>query len=185
MRRAPFSPRVAVGREQHTFAHHVATRYSDLADQVLFTALPISSHCCYYSNQTDRRQTLLQGLESPRTFTCNCMHGYTRVACSSAEAAQVQNLSSFQIPLPYISRYTLAVPRGLGAWAAKFLGVNVRESRGSACFEGAASTTRTLIHRRPQQVYARISAALGNSSNPEAGHYTERLMRVVYGAGTV
>eukprot|EP00966_Prymnesium_polylepis_P266979 6167929-Prymnesium_polylepis.1 len=33
-----------VGREQHTFAHHVSTRWDSLSDRVLFSALPLTSH---------------------------------------------------------------------------------------------------------------------------------------------
>ena len=200
-----------VGREQHTFAHHVSTHWDSLAERVHFVALPLSGGPHENPQQIDDdrlrvfRAILEEDAASARSgralqgFRCVCLKrpakldGYSKWQTGLANRdwpgplaacpqERVSELAAFHIDS--YQRYELAraSPRPLGAWAARHLGLdNSSLASIPACYEGLASTTRRLIQARPRELYRRLEQELAVAAQSEATMYMERLMAAAYG----
>ena len=182
-----------VGNEQHTYAHHVATRYNSLAERVYFVALPLNgSHSSPRDIHDNRLTSLRDFMSSASGFGCICYHNELspnwgfKAACPQQHVSDVDD---FQMDGPYIAhnKDTMIVPadpRPLGVWATVFLNLSASSfHRTPICYEGLAATTRQLIHARPRETYAAIERALSKDQFPEAAHFMERLMFATYGGG--
>ena len=77
----------------------------------------------------------------------------------------------------------LASPRPFGKWIEKHLNVDPTGSVTAMknCYHGHFMATRASLHRRPQADYANVETQL-RVPEPEAGHYMERAVSLLYGS---
>ena len=155
-------PLINVGREQHTFAHHISTNYDTLSDKIVCTAGNFDKH-------SRRRAFLSYALKNnDLDFKCNTEPG---------EPVKLDSLQNFTIATYDGVKQTSAEPTGLANWSKLHIGTF--DPLKQACFEGMFQTSAKAVHRRPQSDYQNIVTQL-SSKNPEAGHYMERLQAMVY-----
>lgn len=150
------------GREQHTYCHHVATNYNDLADTVIFTPANIRG------KRPAREETIIDGSRSTNAgFRCT-------------ESQTFGSMERWHHNPWYEGRpLDTAKPQGICAWAHAHLGRYPRPNR-TACKWGTFVSTRVLIHRTPVETFMKVRDEL-DVPEPEAGHYMERLVPVLYG----
>jgi len=147
-----------VGREQHTFAYHVSKNYDSLSDKVICTAGNFDKH--------PRRRHFLADALSDTSSDFKCSSNFP------GQSLNVGGHANFVLPL------TPANPRPLSEWSRQHLGVFDPER--TVCYEGMFKTSASTIRKRPQTDYDRVTNELSVSSDPEAGHYMERLQGVLY-----
>jgi hypothetical protein len=73
----------------------------------------------------------------------------------------------------------MASPQGIAKWARMHLGRYPRADH-MACKWGTFVTTRALIRATPVKTFEHVRDEL-NYTEPEATHYMERLLPVLYG----
>jgi hypothetical protein len=200
-----------VGREQHTFLHHVLTHYDDLAPHTLFTPSDI---CGIERNHTlppRRKQFVTDLLALPELPSAGitCVGLPQRLPRSSVGLAHRGSKVLPQLPRPSapplplhevgvlpleayrsftMDRYqgrplARASPRPLRAWSELHLGGSF-DASGPTCWTGAFLARRESIRARPRRTYAHLLAEINHDSEPEAIHYLERLAASVYGRGS-
>jgi hypothetical protein len=151
------------GREQHTYTHHVSENYDDLSDVVIFTPANIRHRA------STREGTLRSTSGSDEGFICAPGHG------------TFEELKQWKHPTKYENR-TLdpAEPRGVEEWSKAHIGRYAKDPQTKACRHGTFITSRELIHTVPQEVFLNVTQEL-DEKEPEAGHYMERLVPVLFG----
>lgn len=145
-----------VGREQHTCFHHIATRYHDLADVVVFIPANATRRARIRFVKTLRRDTSTQVI-TRRTLLSN-FAGYTQPSYMGRKLERAE-------------------PRGLMNWARAHVGA--WDASVPSSHEGAVKTSRDRILRRGRSFYNRVARELA-VQEPEAGHYTERLAMMLF-----
>lgn len=170
----PCEALVNVGREQHTYAHHIVRHYDALPSVLILTPSDVSRH--------NRRSTLRSMIASTRSsgaFECHTHH------CA------LDWFGSCDFPA-YTSGPTVpASPSRLGPWlratidgAGSTLPVAQLLCGLPACHWGIATTTRDQLRAHPRAVYERVAHALTVGNLPEASFYMEWAMSAVYGAAS-
>ena len=183
-----------VGKEQHTFAYHVSTRWHALAERVVMSAVPLVGHHSgqiWQQQHDNRREVLLRGLaDKSGQFHCSCLEpilpvpvGRRRIDC--AQSRRVTALEAFTAGdhLPHLaSAWRAAGSPTLGQWAKKVLGADTATIAAlPLCFEGVAATTRDMIHAHPRRMYETLVKHLEGQVDVFEAYYMEHLMAVAYG----
>ena len=189
-----------VGREQHTFAHHVASQFDRLANHIIFLPLPMNATAHVSGIRHEVRKSVyaqaLRAHASPSGaeldgeyalsrgfYTC---HGFGGVPGTSSEAdtERLEGFLGWKMTMDDEGRaLTPAQPSPLGAWAQAHLGISAAAlARIPVCYEGAAATSLSYVQARGLASFQAIEAQLAvGGGMPEAGHYMERLMLAAYG----
>jgi hypothetical protein len=146
------------GREQHTYTLHIQNHYDDLADVIIFTPSNIRK-----KNRETRYDFLRKDFKRP-----NCIRGKT-------EFSSLRNWTKAEYQGRSLDE---ASPIGLENWARFHIG-NYPADNTSICRHGTFVTTRELVQRTPKQTFLRLTEQL-DRPEPEAGHYMERLVAMLY-----
>lgn len=195
-----------VGREQHTLAHHVSSRWEQLAAKIIFVPLPmdgtVSGSGCAHPGRRRLLERALRALADPTELPhgfYSCMPPCTdpdhdecypvpggadepnaRRMCSGFRGIDETRFEVEEYPAGH--PLILADVRPLGAWAGVYLNVPAAAlNHAPVCYEGALCTTREYVQSRPRELYVDLTRQLGVGDGVEAVHYMERLMLVAYG----
>ena len=173
-----------VGREQHTFAHHIATHYDDLPASLILLPSDLTRH---------GRHALLEQMigEQQRRPRFTCVTGDYRIstapkgdaACALDRYASCTmqcysnchqpNASHRLVPSP-------ASPQGLAPWLAAHV-ASIPLCMLPACHFGIATATRADLHTRPRSVYENVARQLSSANLPETAFYGEWAMAAIFG----
>ena len=149
-----------VGRESHTYLHHIINNYDCLANVTVFLQGEISSHGSCYEDINDYIEEAYQ-------------NGYSAKAYKSLKEWGM---------LPHSGRWREQLEDGrlrasnftLGEfWFIIFDNQHPEQIKWTA--SGCFGVTRERIHRRPVEHYKRLIGYVNDHPNPEEGHYFERL----------
>jgi len=165
-----------VGREGHTYLHHILTNWDSLADVTLFVpgsaaemgfkwaALKaVVSQACRTGDTTFPVSDMFSRPlhEHLAGFT---MESYASTATSNSQA----NPSDTMLPSPH---------RPFGVfYANNFPPLPIREE----VTKGVFAVSREHIRQHPKQRYERLLRYVDSHSNPEAGHFLERSWNVLF-----
>ena len=163
-----------VGREGHTYLHHIITQYDNLADVTVF--LPAS---CAESPDKWKKAlwVVARAFAADSAFPLHAqgpvpinvamrdfaMHTYKSTHAGNA----LKNPESDLLPSP---------DRPFGAWYAKKGLPEVNEW----CSQGIFAVSRRHVHQRSLSQYRTLMQGLDTHSNPEAGHFMERAWMAVF-----
>ena len=151
-----------VGREGHTFLHHIITNYNSLANVTVFVQGSLKEHSgsdCY-GNITDYvNGTLSKDLVYRRG---------TKEASWERIHHIGKYLNSLKDGRMRSSKYTFGEFYETVFFSPHPLDIVISYS---ACF----AVTRERIQRHPKELYQRMISYLSDHPNPEEGHYVERL----------
>jgi len=155
------TPLPNVGRESHTYLHHIVENYDSLADRTLFIQGQWLDHMNYVLSPD-----LSIYFVVPRDFvSCGPFHSevdWTR---------PIQHRAKWHDDLT--SGRMRPFPGTLGDWWDSVLQIARKPVIGiqwSAIF----AVTRRLIHSKPRAYYQHLMRQVDDHPNPEAGHYMER-----------
>jgi len=144
------------GREQHTYTLHIQNHYDDLAEILIFTPSNINS-----------RKTRYDLLRNRVTGDAQCIRG-----------KEFKTLHNFTHPNYQGRPLDRATPVGIETWARAHIGRYPAPST-RECKHGTFVTTRELVQRHTRHMFSRLTEEL-DRAEPEAGHYMERLVAVLY-----
>ena len=157
-----------VGREGHTYLHHIINNYDNLTDITIF--LPGSTYTFY--QKKDQLDIIISHLQNKKE---SIIIGFTDPTYITSE------LDTFMIDEYEITSeenkqrnpgvvLELASIRPFGKWIkANFPG----ETLNCIGYRGVVVVSKTDIHKRPREFYEKLITQL-QTQNPEVGHYIER-----------
>jgi len=149
-------PSANVGREQHSCFRHIDEHYDDMADVVVF--LPANT----------RRRTRVDLVRSIRR---------DKNTQFIQRGSLLRNFAGFTQP-SYMGRpLQRARPSGLMNWTRAHVGA--WDASLPSSHEGVFKTSRDRIRQRDRDFYVAISRLL-STREPEAIHYTERLVALLF-----
>lgn len=162
-----------LGRESHTYFHHVIKNYNNLADMTLF--LPAS---VWAVNM--KREKLLKILNSLKSDFRSTTTGMKDPAF--IEAQKMFEIDSYTItneenrkknPDSSLEKSEL---RPLNKWFSKYF---PKEELTCISFNGIMAVTRNSIHKRPVQFYKKL-LDIHSFKNAEVVHYSERTWKNIF-----
>ena len=166
-----------LGREGHTYIYHVVNNYSSLADITVF--LPGSTmQDSYKKSQFERI------MESLKTNKQSCIIASTNFQDHESYGFMIdawKSTNSENKEKNQESQLNMAPFRPMGEW---FRNRMEGESIRCVSFRGVVAVSREDIHKRPISFYQTLLDDLSVSSNPEVGHYTERLWTNIFSIPT-
>jgi hypothetical protein len=158
-------PLLNVGRDYHTYLHHIVSHWDSLAPITVF--LPGSVTLPRKQEQMDAIVAALPGVVvNPAVDIVSAEGDFTLDRWSSTF---LDNNAAHPA-----SELTPAVPRPLAAWIHHHIGSDM-ETVGPLKFGGVYAATRASIQQRPYDLYKRLLFTVAVSSNNEAVHYVERI----------
>jgi hypothetical protein len=148
-----------VGREAHTYIHHIVENYDRLEDMLIFSQGGYRAHANF----------------EPHEFMARALdvgeHGFS-VRLGDTRGSVGSNARSFVLKWHGTDLYTKE-PYDLGGWWEKTTGESWVRSR--SVFWGATfSVRRDFILRRSRDSYRRILKTLDWCANPMEAHFCER-----------
>lgn len=150
-----------VGREAHTYAHHIATHYDALSDVVVFTQGRWADHV-----PAEHMEAMLRG--HARAWDVRWLDQTWDETIMGSEG---------WTPEDNYTR-TRMQPAGmtLGAFYTRYIDPRLPPRESVMWWPGAIfSARRSQIHSRPRAAYAALAAVLAaGGPNPETAHYMER-----------
>lgn len=153
-----------VGREMHTYAHHVAKHYDDLAETVIFTPADVRT------KHPVRQKVLASAVRSE----FRCWHLQTH-----GQVALWQHIGDRNGPIYQGRRLDTASPRMVRPWVMQHVGRYLSDDV-PTCKYGTFITTRKLLRNTPRTTYLNVMRQLA-VPEPEAGHYCERAAQDIFG----
>jgi hypothetical protein len=167
------SPLPNVGREGHTYVHHVIQNYDALPDITIF--LPGS----VWANET-KRERLLRILQHLQQNGSSVIMGYkdpkTIDEANNFSLDDWTGTSNENQQHNPENKLEPSSDRPLRTWFEKrFAG----ESLNCVSFLGLVAASRDDIRKRPIEFYHGLLAEL-SPVHPEAGHYTERTWKTIF-----
>lgn len=162
-----------LGRESHTYFHHVIKNYNNLADMTLF--LPASVWAI--DMKREKLLKILNGLKSDFRSTTTGMKDPAFI-----EAQKTFEIDSYTItneenrkknPDSSLEKSEL---RPLNTW---FTNHFPKEELTCISFNGIMAVTRNSIHKRPVQFYEKLLAE-HSFKNAEVVHYSERTWKNIF-----
>ena len=156
-----------VGREAHTYLYHIITNYDHLADVTVFTQGSISEHPSNVYND------ITQYVQDAR-----------RYGFSTKYYHHIQHWGR----LSHIGKWKDELDRGvmkqanttLGEfWEIIFATPHPMHAE-AAAFSAVFGVSRDRVHNHPKEFYQNIIQFLSYHSNPEEGHYMERLWGAIF-----
>lgn len=174
----PNSTRIEnVGREAHTFLHHIVTRYLTLADVTVF--IMDSADSQQFKQMT--LKDLLANWCSQTGFYC------AKVPLSVHYYLHRQRLAAFTMTSYKGSTFregkdeSDTIParvRPFGAWFAKYIGGPFPKKY---CGSAMMAVSKEVIRRRPLEFYQELLSQTAEGNNIEVGHYMERSWGAIFG----
>lgn len=169
-----------VGRETHTYMHHIVANYDSLADVTLFTQAGIDSPA-YGGLKRKKLDYVLRELPACRRRGMVCMAHHTpglkipfkpgfRISSWSGTSRENRAVGGGADAL------SPASVRPLGAWYRAFVDKDTSKiKRLGMSYNSIFAASAEAIRAHPRSLYERIRDELAVSANPEAGHYLERI----------
>lgn len=154
-----------VGREAHTYLHHIVTRWDELADWTLFTQAKVDDHV----GDFDLRQLF----DSEHQMAGFKLLIFQRpwVEWDSNGRLNHRNhwLDRYRTGLMRHSRWTL------NEWFVRHIGLSLAEIGDVAYFPGAIFAVRKeAIQRRPRSFWEGLLNQISDHADPEEAYYLER-----------
>lgn len=150
-----------VGRDFHTFCYHIVQHYDNLPEKIIFTASNLEKH--------KREQRLLHLLNYVGDYFCDWAHG----------EELIQDIPDNLTHTRYDGRNLYpANPSGFKQWYLRHVGKI--DSSKKRCGNGIFMTTGMRIRKRPIEFYNNLMKQLEVDNAPEAVHYLERLVSVIF-----
>ena len=158
-----------VGRNDHTFLHHIVTNYDGLARITVF--LPGSTNIPY---KMDRAKKILRGIIKSRYKTAY-FYGFKTRDVKQEFRHFTLNTYRLTDPQNFQKNSEVAlkpcVLRPFSKWYSYFFN-NFHATQYT--YGGVFSADRRDIHNCTLEKYVHILETVSTHSNPEAGHYIER-----------
>jgi hypothetical protein len=150
-----------VGHEEHSFLHHIVTRYDSLADQTLFTQGRWDDHL-----PAGKKLTALfshHDLTVPRLVRCREWNtdGNLRHWGKWKDDLEAGKMTRARM--------------SLWSWFMDYLGVDI-ESLGAIVYSPGSimCVKREIVRARPKKLYETLLEEVSTARNPETAHYQER-----------
>lgn len=150
-----------VGREAHTYLHHIIWNYEHLANITVFLQGQLTDHAPDFCFQT------------PMEFLERAKKG---VRCI------VKGKYSDWGRIPHVGKWKKAWDSGLMRHANRSVGQfyhmafrRAPPTSVDVCLAGCFSATRRCLLQHPKEFYQRMISTLSDHSDPEEVHYIERL----------
>lgn len=164
-----------VGREGHTYLHHIVENYDNLADLTIFSQADMNTH--------------VRGPEAHSYFTCpDASKPWAYMRLESVEnSTRHTQWSPARAKLPdHITNAILQYgarrsDTPFSEWWSKFIKLDPPTPR-TAQFSwgGIFSVTRPYIHQYSKGYYKKILKTLSQHPNPEEGHFMERAWSYIF-----
>jgi hypothetical protein len=163
-----------VGRESHTWLHHITTRYASLPDITIFLQGRIDDlGNNVYTNINDYFPHAIQ-------------YGFSASAYGIFNPLQWQDIN-FEADPRYVEAWnngSLARSNlSLIDYSTKFLGPLPLLTVTSMC--GCFAISRKAVHARPINFYKELLATVSHHSNPVEGHYLERIWCYMFSSNSL
>ena len=174
----PNSTRVPnLGREAHTFLHHIVSRYDSLADVNVFVM--DSADASFYKHAFLR--DMLANWCSDTGFYCSScpllghyLHRKKNLASFTLEQHKGTTFDAAEEN----ENLVLARVRPFGAWFAKYIGGPFPRT---FCAFVMMAVSKQVIRRRPIDFYKELLSQTMDGNNVEVGHYLERSWGAIFG----
>ena len=154
-----------VGRESHTYLHHIINNYDNLPEITVFL-------------QGDGEDLPKYCFEKPMDFVYKAKN---KVSC------RVHYWDNTWGRIQHIGKFLEAMQRGELRPAKLNLGEFFEELFGfpharnfPVCLAGCFAATRNMIKKHPVDFYRRAISFVDDHPNPEEGHYFERLWATIF-----
>ena len=150
-----------VGREFHTFCYHIVQHYDNLPEKIIFTASALEKH--------NREQRFIHLLNYDKECFCDWGHGEQLIKDIPDDWTNT-NYSGVKL-------YP-ANPAGFKQWYLTHIG-DIDSSK-KRCGNGIFMTSGERLRKRPIEFYKNLIKQIEVDNSPEAGHYIERLVSVIF-----
>jgi len=164
-----------VGREGHTYLHHIVENYDHLAPVTVF--LPASANCSELRNF--RAHEIVQRVKDTGSsvFLCRTLDRTVQEYFADFEINSWVGLNKDNASTAQSTTDQSRIARPFNKWYAHFFeGINICE----VSFNGIFAVSREHILQHSKEYYEALLSALSHSSNPEDGHYLERSWVAVF-----
>ena len=172
------------GREQHTFAYHMAKHYSRLGHSVVCIASSTKDHPerirFVRTMNPDVDTAFLRRTSTYERKKTKTRHGMPFPSEVHKDLLRLSDLEDFRHAF-YVKtqqKLVLADPRPLRKWAEHHIGYWEGSLPASSC--GLFKTTKEHIRKMPVEVYENIEEQGQVANHSEFAHYMERLAGLVY-----
>lgn len=168
-----------VGREPHTYLHHIIVNWDALADVTIFLPgscdanhkWPVAKRTIEHALET-RTSVFIAGQKYDNNKMPSDMYNFQLSDWqSSTDINRQSNAESVLSPAPY---------RPFGKWYDHYIGPTI-PFRGVGYY-GIFAVARDHIKHHNIEFYKNLKSQLNNTSNPEAGHYFERVWISIFNA---
>ena len=149
-----------VGRESHTYLHHIIKNYDHLSDVTVFSQGSVAGH---------------------KQFCHSDLFMYVRAAYQNGFSCIVASNLGRWGRIYHIGKWKQDLIRGNMRRANETLGEFCDQILGShpdsvkVCLAGCFSATKQQIRKHPLESYKKMISYVQDHPNPEEGHYFERL----------
>ena len=161
-----------VGREAHTYLHHIIENYNNLPDVTVF--LPGSALDTIPHKKNVKTLNLFNTVSISKEKVkqqCDSGHNYfERIKDFTLDEYQSTNVNN-RIMNPE-RKLQLSPIRPFGKWFKT--NFNQRDTIPHLWFNGIFAVTKDQILQNPKELYMKLEEQLNSHSNPEVGHYMER-----------
>jgi len=160
-----------IGREAHTYLHHVIKHYDDLADTTLFIPGSVRNKPWKDFQLYKIRKSLDNG---PGSFIVRSTRPKSMEHDFQIDSHELSNSSNKSLNKE--SKLTPASIRPLSKWLEHYMPGEDMHCLGVF---GTFSATRDDIRKRPKSFYEELIKTV-DTTNPEAVHYMERLWANIF-----
>ena len=177
-----------VGRETHTYMHHIVANYDSLADVTIFTQAGIDSPA-YKGLKRKKLEHVLHELPACRLRGMVCMaHHEPGLKIPFKPEFQISHWTGTSPDNRAVTDGTDALTpasvRPLAAWYREFVDEDTSKiNRLGMSYNSIFAASAEAIRSHPRSLYKRIRDELAVSANPEAGHYVERILLSLFTFG--
>lgn len=163
-----------VGRESHSYLHHIVKNYDNLSDITIF--LPGSNQM---QHKMDASLKIIQNMEKSgkATFVSQDTHENIKDALYDFKLDSYQSTHGENKAANPESNLKESPIRPYGKWFESTFG-NILVS--PVGYYGVFSVAKQDILQHPLEYYKSLESQLSTSSNPEVGHYFERSWAAVF-----
>lgn len=155
-----------VGRESHTYLHHIISNYDKLAGITVFLQgedLRRNNHTCFHTIHEMLRQiknnVTCRVLSDPLSLDKIRHHGKWLKQWETGEMRRTK----FTLGEFYQELFGIPPPKPI-----------------SFCLKGCFAATRQMIQKHSIHFYIKAISFVDDHANPEEGHYFERLWNVIF-----
>ncbi|XP_033638033.1 uncharacterized protein LOC117298808 [Asterias rubens] len=155
-----------VGRESHTYLYHIIKNYENLANVTIFLQGDLEEHAPNFCFPT------------PMEYLDKALDGIPCIQHKlQIDWGRIQHLDKWKL------EYDLGLMRHakhatLGEFYRAVFG-RAPPQFADCCLSGCFSATRRCLQKHPKKFYQKLITFLTDHSNPEEGHYLERLWRII------